>query len=475
MESKSLLVKNNSSLRNHRRTKSSFDYEFNNDSPKNSQLDRMAITLDKFTSEKLSNSSNAYFSHQNKETFPSTDQTTKILKESYQKNNKTKEIYVEKLELSNEEMNISPTKNSSNYLFEFGKKKINNLIKTLETSKSSNFEDRLNSLKHKYEISDQDEHIFIIPEQHNEIEDGNPKREIKEAFNLKFLHNKMKSLMTKPASANPTNEKDETIKNFYFKEQPIEAGPRRDNKCESNLIKNFSLLINKGLIIKNKEANKKSLENIENRMNELEKEIESLKFENKKLKEDNKVLAQKMETILSAKKLETLELEFRINELEAYIEKNKDNFEKIRSLLRINLDDSGLLNKTELKEPKIERRSDLSTKNELINKNEMNSKTAAKESERNARKSIIETTINKKETTLGKQIKKAESKYTKSMSHFFEKNNFMLDSDNSSSTKNSNINQSSQQNGAKKIFFTPKGVNSFFFFDFICFIFIYLE
>ena len=448
MESKSLLVKNNSSLkRNHRRTKSSFDYEFSSDSPKNFNFDRMAATLDKFPTEKLPNSNNAYISHQNRESFPSTDQTTKILKESYQKSNKTKEVYVEKLELTNEDLGSSPTKPANNYLFEFGKKKIKTLMKTLETSKSTNFEDRLISLKHKYEITDQDDNIFIIPEQHNEIDEINAKKEIKETFNLKFLHNKVKSLMSKPASA-INNEKDETIKNFYLKDQ-LNENSRKENKSDSNLIKNFSLLINKGLIIKNKEStHKKSLENIENRMSELEKEIAFLKSQNKKLIADNKELSEKMEAILIAKKEENLELELRVNELEHFIDKNKDNFEKIKSLLKISLDDSGLLNKTEIKPSKNER------------KTELNVKVPAKESDRNARKSILETNPKKMDSNVGKQIKKAEAKYTKSMSHFFDKTHFVLDSDNSGSTKNSNANPPAPP-GGKKIFFTPKGVYYF--------------
>lgn len=402
----------------------------------------MAVTLDKFPIEKLPNSNNAYISHQNQESFPSTDQTTNILKESYQKSNKIKEVYVEKLELTNEDLGSSPSKSNNNYLFEFGKKKIKSLIKTLETSKSTNFEDRVNSLKNKYEITDQEDNIFIIPEQHNEIDENNIKKEIKETFNLKFLHNKVKSLMAKPASAN-NNEKDE--KNWNLKEQ-LNENTRKENKSDSNLIKNFSLLINKGLIIKNKESNqKKSLENIENRMSELEKEVIFLKSQNKKLISDNKELSEKMEAILTAKKEENMEYELRINELEHYIDRNKDNFEKIKSLLKISLDDSGLLNKTETKPIKNERKCDLKVK------------ASTKESERKNRKSILETNPKKTETIVVKQMKKTEAKYTKSMSHFFDKTHFVLDSDNSGSTKNSNINPPALP-GGKKVFFTPKGV-----------------
>ena len=84
-------------------------------------------------------------------------------------------------------------------------------------------------------------------------------------------------------------------------------------------------------------------------------------------------------------------------------------------------------------------------------------KAPTKESERNARKSILETNPKKTETNVVKQMKKTEAKYTKSMSHFFEKTHFVLDSDNSGSTKNSNINPPAPP-GGKKIFFTPKGV-----------------
>ena len=301
METLDLTIKNNSFLKKiHRRTKSNFDNYLENNLSKNDKLDtenhpsKIPKTLHKTIS--------TNFDSINKEIVLSADQTNRIISESKQKDSNKKEIFIEKLDLTPEEIIInhkkSDMKNASD-IFEFGKKKNIEFkyVKELETSKSSNFEDRMSQIRQKYQITEENDNFFVIPEQNNEIDDNLIR---KDKSPVDSLQNKVKSFL----------EKDGFIKK---KAIGIEIG----NKHEKSLHqKTISLVLtrqnlfksgnnNQNVINNNNNTNNdtintinimKTMQNLEKRVFFLENQVITLKNENMKLMKMNQEFEKTFDT-----------------------------------------------------------------------------------------------------------------------------------------------------------------------------------
>jgi hypothetical protein len=289
-------IKNNSFLKKlHRRTKSNYDNCLENNLSKSDKFD----TENKSPTPKktLQKHVSSNFEPMNKGSFVTSDQTTKLLTENKKSESENKEIFIEKLELTPEEMIInqkkSDMKNNSD-IFEFGKKKHMDLIYTkgLETSKSSNFEERVSQIRQKYQITEENENFFVIPEQNNEIEENLRKDSIKDKIQFDLIQNNGKALMEKEGI---TKKKTEPItKNEKsFHQKTISMVLTRQNSNKNNLMN--SHMNGNSTSIDHQNNIMKIIQNLEKRVFFLENQVISLKNENTRLVTINKEFEKTIE------------------------------------------------------------------------------------------------------------------------------------------------------------------------------------
>ena len=184
----------------------------------------------------------------------------------------------------------SDMKNNSD-IFEFGKKKHMDLIYTkgLETSKSSNFEDRISQIRQKYQITEENENFFVIPEQNNEIEDNLRKESIKDRFQFDLMQNKGKINMEAVVK-----KKTDPLKKESLHQKTISLVLTRQNSNKANILNSN---IN-GYINSNEQNNNpimKVIQNLGERVFYLENQVISLKNENKRLVTMNQELEKRIE------------------------------------------------------------------------------------------------------------------------------------------------------------------------------------
>lgn len=293
MDSIDVTIKNNSFLKKiHRRTKSNYDNCLENNLSKSDKFDNENRSPTPKKSLQKHVSSN--FESLHKESVLTVDQTAKLVAESKKDDSLNKEIFIEKLDLTPEEMIInqkrSDMKNNSD-IFEFGKKKHMDLIYTkgLETSKSSNFEDRISQIRQKYQITEENENFFVIPEQTNEIEDNLRKESIKDRFQFDLMQNKGKINMEAVVK-----KKTDPLKKESLHQKTISLVLTRQTSNKANILSSNM----NGYINSNEQNNNpimKVIQNLEKRVFYLENQVINLKNENKKLVTMNQELEKKIE------------------------------------------------------------------------------------------------------------------------------------------------------------------------------------
>ena len=293
MDNIDVTIKNNSFLKKiHRRTKSNYDNCLENNLSKSDKFDyeNKSPTPKKSLQKHVSSN----FEPLHKELILTVDQTAKLVAESRKDDSLNKEIFIEKLDLTPEEMIInqkrSDMKNNSD-IFEFGKKKHMDLIYTkgLETSKSSNFEDRISQIRQKYQITEENENFFVIPEQNNEIEDNLRKESIKDRFQFDLMQNKGKINMEAVVK-----KKTDPLKKESLHQKTISLVLTRQNSNKANILNSN---IN-GYINSNEQNNNpimKVIQNLGERVFYLENQVISLKNENKRLVTMNQELEKRIE------------------------------------------------------------------------------------------------------------------------------------------------------------------------------------
>lgn len=296
-----LSIKNNSFLKKiHRRTKSNFDNHIENSLSKTEKTDSDYNQSPQKTLQKTISSN---FEPQNKENMLTSDQTHKILADSAI-NTSNKEIFIEKLDLTPEEMIIqykkSDLKNNSD-IFEFGKKKQLDLmyIKGLETSKSSNFEDRISNIRQKYQLPDENDKFFVIPEQNNEIEE-NRKDSIKDKVPFEFFQMKDKNILDKNLFAkknfNTVEVSNKNKKSLHQKTISLVLNRQNSNKLAlAQQISNFNANNHIANNEKKEDNFMKTLQNLEKRVFCLENQVIALKSENLHLLQRNQQLEKTLE------------------------------------------------------------------------------------------------------------------------------------------------------------------------------------
>lgn len=302
MDMNELTIKNNSFLKKiHRRTKSNFDNHIENSL---SKTEKTESDYNQSPPKTLQKTFSSNFEPQSKENMLTSDQTNKILTDSTLNNSSNKEIFIEKLDLTPEEMIIqykkSDLKNNSD-IFEFGKKKHLDLfyIKGLETSKSSNFEDRISNIRQKYQIPEENDNFFVIPEQINEIEE-NRKDSIKDKIPFEFFQMKDKNILDKDSFAkkkiNAVEISNKNKKSLHQKTISLVLSRQSTNKLALN--QQFSH-INANNYLGNNERKEdnfiKTLQNLEKRVFCLENQVIALKSENFQLSQRNQQLEKALE------------------------------------------------------------------------------------------------------------------------------------------------------------------------------------
>lgn len=299
MEHIDISIKKNCFLKKlHRRTKSNYDNRIENNLSKTDKIDKEFQT---FPHQKtLQKNASSTFEFQNKEISPDTDQKIKKLIESKHNESNKKEIFIEKLDLTAEEMIINQKKSdlltNNSAIFEFGKKKQIDLFyaKGLETSKSSNFEEKISEIKQKYKITDdENNNFFVITEQNNEIEDVIRRDSFKNKLPNNFFPNKVKSFLEKDVQ----REKNEFITNENQKishQKTISLVLTRQNlnKLNNNFIPNF---YNNNSSSPEQANVMKLMQNLEKRVLFLENQVISLKNENLKLLKTSQMFEKTLE------------------------------------------------------------------------------------------------------------------------------------------------------------------------------------
>ena len=430
-----LSIKNNSFLKKiHRRTKSNYDNYLENNLSKSDKLDHENLVNPPPKALHKTISSN--YESSNKETLMNAEITNKIIDESKQKES-NKEIFIEKLDLTPEEIIINHKKSDMNnapYIFEFGRKKHIDLVytKELETSKSSNFEERISQIRQKYQITDESDNFFVIPEQNNEIDENVRKDSFKDKIPIDFFQNKMKNyndtMKKKPNGNIEMNNKKE--KNINHQKTISLVLTRQNTSIKNNNNINISPNSENFNVMK-------IIQSLEKRVLYLENQVITLKTENLKLLNMNQNFQKTIENfskdsnsaitvfflfclflyifshIFLLSKI-TVNFEKRMQELERVLKKTQESFENIHRNVKSHiLEEHIFVNaiSSEKRNRLNKEKEEIQVKTMKINEENNNS---------NINNMILKKTVNFSPNTPPLR-KSLDSNLTKSTNNFFEK------------------------------------------------------